>query len=64
MSKIKLTTLTDKIGDEEILSKLKNIGVKVKEGGKEGAGQKRDTVEKVSVAGETMVEKRVASVRN
>ena len=61
MSKIKLTTLTDKIGDEEILSKLKNIGVKVKEGGKEGAGQKRDTVEKVSVAGETMVEKRVAS---
>lgn len=61
MSKIKLTTLTDKIGDEEILSKLKNIGVKVKEGGKEGAGQKRDTVEKVSAAGETMVEKRVAS---
>jgi len=61
MSKIKLTTLTDKIGDEEILSKLKNIGVKVKEGGKEDAVHKGDGVEKVSATGETMIEKRVAS---
>ena len=35
MAKIKITTLTDKIKDEEILSKLKSIGVKIKEKEKE-----------------------------
>ena len=35
MAKIKITTLTDKIKDEEILSRLKGIGVKIKDKEKE-----------------------------
>ncbi len=35
MAKIKITTLTDKMKDDEILSKLKSIGVKIKDKEKE-----------------------------
>ncbi len=37
MTKIRITTLTDKISDDEILSKLKGIGVKIKDKSKEDA---------------------------
>ncbi len=62
MAKIKITTLTDKMKDDEILSKLKSIGVKIKDKEKE----KEEPVfseakEKSNVAGETVIEKRVAS---
>ncbi|MEI6153641.1 MAG: translation initiation factor IF-2 [Deltaproteobacteria bacterium] len=60
MSKIKLTALTDKINDDEILSKLKSMGVKVKEGGKEETPQETSE-ERAAPSGETMIEKRVAS---
>jgi translation initiation factor IF-2 len=60
MAKIKLTTLTDKTSDEEVLMKLKNIGVKVKEKGKEEAPPETKD-EKMTPAGETVIEKRVAS---
>ncbi|OPY73425.1 MAG: Translation initiation factor IF-2 [Syntrophorhabdus sp. PtaU1.Bin058] len=60
MAKIKITALTDKMSDEDILAKLKKIGVKVKDKVKEDA-----TLEKVkdqeTPAGEQMVERRVAS---
>ena len=62
MAKIKITTLTDKMKDDEILSKLKSIGVKIKDKEKEkelqGVAQ---TQEKAGSSGETIVEKRVAS---
>jgi hypothetical protein len=35
MAKVKITTLTDKMGDDEILSKLKSLGVKIKDKTKE-----------------------------
>ncbi len=62
MAKIKLTTLTDKMSDDEILAKLKNIGVKVKEKDKE----KEETLQEnkgdtATVSGDTVIEKRVAS---
>ncbi|MCX5799205.1 MAG: hypothetical protein NTU90_06575, partial [Proteobacteria bacterium] len=60
MSKIKITTLTDKISDDEILSKLKGIGVKIKNKGKEETSQEEQK-EKTALSGETMIEKRVAS---
>ena len=60
MTKIKITTLTDKISDDEILSKLKGIGVKIKDKAKEEAPQE-DEKEKSASSGETLVEKRVAS---
>jgi translation initiation factor IF-2 len=60
MSKIKITTLTDKISDDEILSKLKGIGVKIKNKGKEETSQEEQK-EKTTLSGETMIEKRVAS---
>ena len=57
---IKITTLTDKIKDEEILSRLKGIGVKIKDKEKEtgGAGGQKKTS---TASGETVIEKRVAS---
>ncbi len=62
MAKIKITTLTDKMKDDEILSKLKSIGVKIKDKEKEkeelGTAQ---TQERAGSSGETIVEKRVAS---
>jgi translation initiation factor IF-2 len=60
MTKIKITTLTDKISDDEILSKLKGIGVKIKDRAREEAPQE-DAKEKAQPAHETLVEKRVAS---
>lgn len=60
MSKIKLTTLTDKISDDEILSKLKSMGVKIKEGGKEETPREKSE-ERATPSGETVIEKRVAS---
>jgi translation initiation factor IF-2 len=60
MAKVKITTLTDKISDDEILSKLKSLGVKVKDKGKEEAAQEQKG-EQAAPAAETVVEKRVAS---
>lgn len=60
MAKIKITALTDKASDEEILAKLKKIGVKIKDKSSEETGREEDK-EQLSPAGETLVEKRVAS---
>ncbi len=61
MTKIKITTLTDKIKDEEILSKLKSIGVKIKDKEKEREEQALSETTKSTASGETIIEKRVAS---
>ena len=62
MAKIKITTLTDKMKDDQILSRLKNIGVKIKDKEKDqeepAAAQAK---ERLSASGETIIEKRVAS---
>jgi len=60
MTKIKITALTDKASDEEILAKLKKIGVKIKDKSSEETGHE-EARERLSPAGETLVEKRVAS---
>jgi len=60
MTKIKITALTDKMSDEDILAKLKKIGVKVKDKVKEDVSPEQAKDHEVS-AGEQMVEKRVAS---
>ena len=41
MPRIRITTLTDKMKDEQVLSKLKSIGAKTKD--KEKTGQKNLT---------------------
>ncbi len=61
MAKIKITTLTDKIKDDEILSKLKGIGVKIKDKEKEKEEQALAETKKSTASGETVIEKRVAS---
>jgi translation initiation factor IF-2 len=62
MAKIKITTLTDKMKDDEILSKLKSIGVKIKDKDKEKEEEAlAQTREKSTASGETIIEKRVAS---
>ncbi len=61
MAKIKITTLTDKMKDEEILSKLKSIGVKIKDKEKEKEEQALSETTKSTPSGETIIEKRVAS---
>ncbi|HVN25717.1 MAG TPA: translation initiation factor IF-2 [Syntrophorhabdales bacterium] len=62
MPRIRITTLTDKMKDEQVLSKLKNIGAKGKEKEKAGTAEiHEDTKEKVSASGEKIIEKRVAS---
>jgi translation initiation factor IF-2 len=61
MTKIKITTLTDKIKDEEILSKLKGIGVKIKDKEKEREEPALSETTKSTASGETIIEKRVAS---
>jgi translation initiation factor IF-2 len=62
MAKIKITTLTDKMKDDEILSKLKSIGVKIKDKEKEKEEQALSQTKEVSTgSGETIIEKRVAS---
>ena len=60
MTKIKITALTDKASDEEILAKLKKIGVKIKDKSSEETGHE-EAREQLSPEGETLVEKRVAS---
>ncbi|OPY65593.1 MAG: Translation initiation factor IF-2 [Syntrophorhabdus sp. PtaU1.Bin050] len=60
MAKVKITTLTDKMGDDEILSKLKSLGVKIKDKTKEELPQDKKE-EKQTPSGETMIEKRIAS---
>lgn len=62
MAKIKITTLSDRMKDDEILSKLKSIGVKIKDNEKEKEGQaQKEVAEKTTASGETVIEKRVAS---
>ena len=61
MAKIKITTLTDKIKDDEILSKLKSIGVKIKDKEKEKEEQALAEKKTSTASGETVIEKRVAS---
>ena len=61
MTKVKITTLTDKISDDEILSRLKGLGVKIKDKTKEEPTLARKDDEKQTFSSETMVEKRVAS---
>src|SRR5512136_311223 len=60
MTKIKITALTDKASDDEILAKLKKIGVKIKDKSTEETGHE-EAREQLSSGGETLVEKRVAS---
>lgn len=60
MTKIKITALTDKMSDEDILAKLKKIGVKVKDKVKEDVSLEKVKDQEAST-GEQMVEKRVAS---
>ena len=61
MTKVKITTLTDKISDDEILSRLKGLGVKIKDKSKEEPILAKKDDEKQTPSSETMVEKRVAS---
>jgi translation initiation factor IF-2 len=61
MTKVKITTLTDKISDDEILSKLKSLGVKVNYKAKEDPALEKKDDDKQTLSGETMIEKRVAS---
>jgi translation initiation factor IF-2 len=61
MTKVKITTLTDKISDDEILSKLKSLGVKIKYKAKEEPALEKRDDDKQTPSGETMIEKRVAS---
>jgi translation initiation factor IF-2 len=61
MTKIKITALTDKASDDEILAKLKKIGVKIKDKAKESEVPHEAVKEQTSASGETLVETRVAS---
>jgi len=61
MTKIKITALTDKASDDEILAKLKKIGVKIKDKPKDGETAHEAVKEQTSATGETLVETRVAS---
>jgi translation initiation factor IF-2 len=61
MTKVKITTLTDKISDDEILSRLKGLGVKIKDKAKDEPALDKKDDEKQASSGETMIEKRVAS---
>jgi len=61
MTKIKITALTDRASDDEILAKLKKIGVKIKDKPKDGETAHEPVKEQTSATGETLVETRVAS---
>ena len=62
MPRIRITTLTDKMKDEQVLSKLKGLGAKTKDKDKERAEESHDeTKEKLTATGEKVIEKRVAS---
>ena len=60
MTKIKITALTDKASDDEILAKLKKIGVKIKDRPRDDEAH-AEVKEQAPAAGETLVETRVAS---
>ncbi len=60
MNKIKITALTDKASDEEILAKLKKIGVKIKDKARDDEVH-GDAKQQESAAGEMLIETRVAS---
>jgi translation initiation factor IF-2 len=60
MAKMRITTLTEKAGEEELLLKLKSLGVKIKDRQKEEPVTE-ERKEAASPTGEKMVEKRVAS---
>ncbi len=60
MAKMRITTLTEKAGEDEILLKLKSLGVKIKDRQKEESAAE-EKKEAASPSGETVVEKRVAS---
>jgi translation initiation factor IF-2 len=62
MAKIRITTLSDRMKDDEILSKLKSIGVKIKDKEKEKEEQaQKELSKKTTASGDTVIEKRVAS---
>ncbi len=61
MTKIKITALTDRVSDDEILAKLKKIGVKIQDKPKEGEMTQGPAKVETSQSGETLVETRVAS---
>jgi len=58
MPRIRITTLTDKMKDEQVLSKLKGLGAKTKElKDKERAEESHDeTKEKLTATGEKVIE--------
>lgn len=60
MTKIKITALTDKASDDEILAKLKKIGVKIKDKPRDSEAHS-EAKQQESEAGETLIETRVAS---
>ncbi len=60
MTKIKITALTDKASDDEILAKLKKIGVKIKDKPRDSETH-GEVKQQESEAGETLIETRVAS---
>ncbi|MCX8023018.1 MAG: translation initiation factor IF-2 [Syntrophorhabdaceae bacterium] len=60
MAKIKLTTLTEKMGDEEVLARLKSLGVKVKDRKKEVEAEPKKE-EKPPAPENTVIEKRIGS---
>ena len=58
MPRIRITTLTDKMKDEQVLSKLKSIGAKTKDKEKTGAEESHEeTKEKLSATGEKISRK-------
>jgi translation initiation factor IF-2 len=62
MPRIRITSLTDKMKDEQVLSRLKGLGAKTKDKEKERTEEAHDeTKEKLTAAGEKIIEKRVAS---
>lgn len=61
MARIKLTTLADKTSDEEILNRLKSIGVKIKDKNSREVALSEKKGEEKTTKEEVLVEKRVAS---
>jgi len=61
MAKIKITTLTDKTSDDELLTKLKKIGVKVKDKQQEAVAPQETKDTASTPSGESVIEKRVGT---
>jgi translation initiation factor IF-2 len=60
MAKMKITTLTDKTGDDEIFARLKSLGIKVKDK-QRGESPREEKKEQQPPPGDTVIEKRIAS---